>query len=123
MGKPFNLGSQIRGQLRLLFRRSPHHKAALQKARIEKQKFNKDGSLAKRPAVFYECEICKGHFRVTHVEVDHVTPIGPAPGSKNAPEGLTWDMFINRVFCSYLNLRVLCKPCHLDKTKRERRNG
>lgn len=120
--KKYNLSSEIRGALRLIFRRSPHHKAALQKARVEKPRFNRDGSRHKIDSVYYRCSTCLKDFKVTEVEVDHITPIGSAPGSKNAPADLTWDIFIGKIFCDLENLLCVCKPCHKQKTQ-EDRNG
>lgn len=117
----FNLASQIRGALRRIFRMSPWHKAAIDKVKIKRPRYNIDGSRHKVDAAWYKCEVCNEEFKITQLEVDHVIPVGPTPGSKNADPNLTWDEFIQRVFCSYENLRVLCKPCHRSKTSVERK--
>jgi hypothetical protein len=121
MGKPFNLASQLRGAIRQIFRYSDLHKAATRKARVEKEVFNKDGSLSRRKRVLYKCDQCGEETNIKNIEIDHIDPVGPAPGTRNAPADLNWQMFIERVFCSLDNLRAICKPCHALKTKKERK--
>jgi hypothetical protein len=116
--KAFNLASQIRGQLRLVFRRSPWHRAAMQAARVEKKWYKSDGRLAKKPAVWYKCAECENLFKPNFVEVDHLYKVGPAPGTKYATDSITWDSFILRMFCNTAHLRVLCKPCHRINTNK-----
>lgn len=70
----------------------------------------KTGRLAKH----YKCAKCKKLFTSTNVQVDHIEPIV-------GPEGfVSWDQFIERLFCSTDNLQVLCVPCHADKSKKEK---
>lgn len=69
----------------------------------------------------YKCESC-GKF-CKKVDVDHIEAVGPTPGSRVAPEGYTWDEFINRLFCGEDNLQALCKQCHKSKTKKGRGDG
>jgi 5-methylcytosine-specific restriction endonuclease McrA len=107
----------------MVFRKSPHRAAALKKTRVELIRYNKDGSKAKKPSVFYKCESCTGLFKPNEIEIDHVIPLGPAPGSKNAPVGLTWTTFISRLFCGPENLQALCKTCHRQKTFRKESHG
>ncbi len=122
MAKKFNLTSELRGVIRLIFRRSPLHKAALQAARVEKKWYKANGKQAKKPAVWYKCAECGNLFKPNQVEVDHKVPIGPAPGTKMAPDSLSWDEFIFKVFCNPINLQVLCKDnCHKSKTERHRK--
>ncbi len=122
MAKAFNLNNEIRGRLRLIFRRSPWHKSAMYNARVEKKWYKVNGKQAKKPAVWYKCAECEGLFKPNQVEVDHKIPVGPAPGSKYAPDGLTWDDFIFRIFCNPTNLQVLCKDkCHKTKTDRHKK--
>lgn len=116
MARKYNLASEIRGALRLLFRRSPQRAAALKRARKEIPKLNANGELSKKPAVWYECEQCKKLFKPDDMEAHHDPELGPHPGSKNAPPDLTWDIFINRLFCDVDGLKPLCKPCHRNIT-------
>ena len=68
-------------------------------------------SKSKRQAKHYRCASCEEEFTSTNVQVDHREPIGKCK---------TWDEFIERLFCEVENLQVLCKPCHKEKTKKER---
>lgn len=64
----------------------------------------------------YRCINCKLQFYYKELEVDHIVPVGPTPGSRNATADTTWDGFIARMFCGVEGLQVLCKRCHLRKT-------
>lgn len=118
--KTFNLTTEIRGALRLIFRKSPHRKAALNKVRVEFARVNKDGSRSKVPGVWYTCAECDRHIKEKEAEIDHIIPIGPAPGTRDAPPSLTWNQFIEKMFCGTENLQVICKGCHKIKTKKDR---
>lgn len=119
----FNISSEIRAGIRRAFRISPWHKEALRRARAEGPVLKKDGTLAKRIAVSYECAECLGLFKVHEVEVHHVEPVGPAPWTRDAPKELTWDTFIHRVFCPQEHLAVLCRECHLKITNEGRKRA
>jgi len=110
----WNMPSQIRGALRRIFRMSPEHKAALKEARVEVPAQKKDGSLAKRPDVWYRCAQCSALFKSHAVEVDHVAGLPSSPGSRHASAEQTWDDFIKELF--YSEMQVLCRPCHRRKT-------
>lgn len=58
----------------------------------------------------YKCDMCDKFSK--KIEIDHIDPVGPIPGSRNARDDYTWDEFIIRLFCDEDNLRALCKPCH-----------
>ena len=69
----------------------------------------------KRLAQHYRCAACLKEFTATAVEVDHIRPVvNPAKGFTS------WDDFIDGLFCDKSNLQVLCKPCHVKKSKEER---
>lgn len=65
-----------------------------------------------RLAEKYECASCSGLFPARLVQVDHIVPMG---------QGRSWDDFINELYCEADNLQVLCKTCHAEKTKLERK--
>lgn len=115
---PYNLGTQIRSALRLVWRRHPTLQQVLRRERIERNLIRKDGSTGAL-RVFYKCASCGNEFKMTEIQIDHVTPVGPTPGSKLAESRLTWDMFIAKLFCSPDNLKTVCKPCHKIKTDLE----
>ena len=58
-----------------------------------------------------ECEdiLAKGQYAVDHIE--------PVVNVKLGFEG--FDNMYEALFCPATNLQVLCKPCHLVKTRRE----
>lgn len=49
------------------------------------------------------------------VYVDHIKPIVNDGGFT------TWDDYVNDMFCPASNLQILCKFCHDDKTKKEKK--
>jgi len=50
------------------------------------------------------------------VSADHVYPvIDPARGF------VDWNEYIKRLFCPESGFQIICKECHDDKTKRERK--
>ena len=52
--------------------------------------------------------------RIKNIVVDHINPIiDPAVGF------ISWDSFIEGLFCEAENLQALCKDCHKIKTKEE----
>lgn len=75
----------------------------------------------------YECAGCKQHVpptlkqgrkRVQNVFVDHVKPIvDPKVGF------VSFDEFIERLFCEEDNLQVLCGDCHDKKSMSERKQA
>ena len=70
----------------------------------------------KRTKWVYECASCKGKFKSTEVQVDHIKPAGTLKDYKDLPS------FVRNLFCEADNLQVLCKECHNKKTKEERSN-
>lgn len=107
----------LRNQIRLQFARSSYYYIFLEsKKKVVKEKrisSNFKVSYVKR--VYWECECCNKDFSKSDINVDHKEPIGS--GVLNAIEDIYeyWKL----VYCSYDNLQILCKGCHIDKTKRE----
>jgi len=63
----------------------------------------------------YKCSACKKLFVAVDVQVDHIKPVvDPKKGF------VSWDDFINRIFCEIENLQVLCKADHKIKTDQEK---
>ncbi len=98
---------------------NPVLQEVLRRERIERFRVTKKGTMALKPNVFFKCYVCEGEFPRKEVSIDHVSPVGPTPGSKLAPPELTWDTFIDRMFCSAENLAIICHTCHHEKTQRE----
>jgi 5-methylcytosine-specific restriction endonuclease McrA len=76
----------------------------------------KENVKTKRLAKHYLCNCCGGQFPAKDVEVDHILPVvDPDVGF------ISWDVFIERLYCKMENLQLLCKECHKEKTKTERK--
>jgi len=112
---PYNQNSMIRGAIRRTFSRSPVVREVLMAGRREVPKYNKDGSLAKKPAVQYQCEVCSTWVSSTKVSVDHIDPV------ISVDDGFVdWNQFVDRLFCDKTNLQRICDDCHDKKTASER---
>lgn len=73
-------------------------------------------SKTKRDSKHYLCASCEGEFPAKEVQVDHISPVvDPKTGF------ISWDLFIERLYCERDNLQVLCIPCHKKKSKEERK--
>jgi hypothetical protein len=67
-----------------------------------------------REGKHYLCTICEGEYPAKEVVVDHIEPVvHPEHGF------ISWDVFIERLFCSKDNLQVLCVGCHKIKSYNE----
>ena len=105
------LKSFITSGLRSMFRRWPPKFDTLKEAKAGKQINTVSGRLAEH----YQCSNCKEFFPAKQVQVDHIDPVvDPVKGF------IDWNTFIDRLLCPKENLQVLCKPCHLIKTKIEK---
>lgn len=103
--------SFVTSALRAASRRWPPKYAALKASFVGKQVNAKTGKMA----MHYKCAKCKKLFVAADVQVDHIKPVvDPKKGF------VSWDDFINRIFCEIENLQTLCKPCHKVKTDKEK---
>ena len=111
--KPYNGGqwtearmkSFIKGGLRALTKRwGPIHQAR-KDARIERGLYK---------CVGYKKRWHKIRFK-DGIVVDHIDPIIPLGGF------VSWDSVIERMFVETDHLQLLCKECHDQKTKDERK--
>jgi 5-methylcytosine-specific restriction endonuclease McrA len=103
--------SFVTSTLRAGSRRWPPKYETLNAAKTEKKTNVKTGRLAQH----YKCAGCKEEFTQKDVQVDHIKPVvDPKKGF------ISWDVYIDRMFCESKNLQVLCKDCHTTKTKKEK---
>ena len=103
--------SFVTSALRAASRRWPPKYAALKAAFVGKKVNAKTGKMA----MHYKCAACKKLFVAADVQVDHIKPVvDPKKGF------VSWDSFIDRMFCEIENLQVMCKPCHKIKTDQEK---
>lgn len=103
--------SFVTSALRAASRRWPPKFAAL-KAALAGSKVNKKTG---RVAQHYKCAACTKQFVAADVQVDHIHPVvDPAKGF------ISWDSYVDRIFCELNGLQILCKPCHKEKTAKEK---
>lgn len=103
--------SRIRSALRRTFRFWGPMQLALDKASRPSRSENK------RLKKEYQCAHCKEWFKRADVEVDHIIPCGSLNSYKDIPS------FLERLTPESIEaFQVLCKPCHLIKTKKDREN-
>jgi len=103
--------SFVTSALRAASRRWPPKYKALKEAFVGRQVNAKTGKMA----MHYKCVACQKLYVASDVQVDHIKPVvDPKKGF------VSWDDFINRIFCEIENLQVLCKPCHKIKTDQEK---
>lgn len=111
----------IRGVNRRLFARSPLVREKLEESRQEFPRYKKDGSLAKKPWVKRQCEVCGSWVSSTKIAIDHIDPVVPPAGFPTHFD--MWDritMFLKRLWCDKSNLQRICDDCHDKKTYAER---
>lgn len=112
------LKSFITSTLRGGFRKYPPKYEVLKEAFWGKKVNSKTG----RMCMHYTCNSCKKEYPATQVQIDHIEAVVlPEEGF------VSWDKFIERLFCSKENLQALCIECHKIKTKleteRRKKNG
>jgi hypothetical protein len=63
----------------------------------------------------HRCAMCKELFPQNAIKIDHIQPVvDPKVGF------VSWDEYIERMFCEVENLQALCDPCHDNKTKSDK---
>jgi 5-methylcytosine-specific restriction endonuclease McrA len=63
----------------------------------------------------YQCAACSVEFVSNDVQVDHTSPVvEPSKGF------ISWDVYVDRLFCEKDNLQVLCLNCHKKKSATEK---
>lgn len=103
--------SFITSTLRSGMRRWPPKWKALKAAELGKKTNKKSGKMA----MHYKCAMCEKEYTSKDVQVDHIEPVvNPTTGF------VSWDVYIDRMFCEKHNLQVLCTSCHKTKTKEEK---
>lgn len=103
--------SFVTSTLRAGSRKWPPKYETLNAAKTEKKVNKATGRLAQH----YLCAMCEQDYTQKDVQVDHIKPvIDPKKGF------VSWDTYIDRMFCEGKNLQVLCKVCHAEKTKLEK---
>lgn len=115
------------GAIRRLFRQSPQFKKVHEESRVEIPKYNKDGSLSKKPSVKKTCEVCGELFSSGNIAIDHIEPMTPLHLTDN---DLDYIEIVRNIICKEDNLQRICNPkkgkkpgflefCHQKKTHEE----
>lgn len=103
----------IRNQLRSATRKWEPIQNAKKKAQVERGIYHCAGCNQNVPVT-----IKNGKKRVQNVFVDHIEPI------VDPDEGfVSFDQFIDRMFCEEDNLQLLCGECHDKKSLDERQRA
>jgi 5-methylcytosine-specific restriction endonuclease McrA len=90
---------------RRVFRWSPPYREVLKRAFVRK---DKDGE-------WFRCENCADIVLRKDKQVDHIDPVVAV---YEVWDG-SWDWYRARMFVEEDCLRVLCRPCHGEKSKKE----
>lgn len=117
------------GAIRRLFRQSPQFKEVHEASRVEVPRYNKDGSLAKKPYVKRTCQVCGELFSSTNIAIDHINPMVPIHLTE---QDMDYNELTKSIICKKDNLQRICNPkkgkknkpkflqfCHQKKTHRE----
>ena len=67
-----------------------------------------------RKCKLHKCSVCGNLFPQNAVQADHIVPVVGSEGF------VSWDRFIQRLFCPAKGFQVVCKKCHNEITKIER---
>lgn len=111
---------EIRQALRQVWiKYSPERREVLMESRVVRPRIKKDGSISKKPDVYNRCRLCLAE--VKKIEVDHDEPVGSTPDFPPKPNSPDWSNWILKLFCKKENLRAVCKLCHKEKSKGERK--
>jgi 5-methylcytosine-specific restriction endonuclease McrA len=68
-----------------------------------------------KQAMHYTCACCNKQYVAKDVQVDHVNPV-----VDTSTGFVSWDVYIDRLFCEKENLQILCSACHKEKTGKEK---
>ena len=99
------------GMLRSVLRRGFRYWKPIQQTKVNARRPYKGEN--KRQKWQYECAACGEWFKDKDVQVDHIHPVG----SLRCLDDLAG--FVERLTVED-GYQVLCKPCHNEKTQRER---
>jgi hypothetical protein len=102
------------GAIRRLFRQSPQFKEVHEASRVEVPRYNKDGTLSKKPYVKRTCEVCGELFSSTNIAIDHIEPMVPLHLTDN---DLSYNEIVENIICKKPNLQRICNPKKGKKNK------
>lgn len=101
----------MKGKLVAGFRRLFMYYWPAKKDLIKWNRIKKDGVFK------LQCAKCLEWFREKDIQVDHITPVGKQPdlNSKSVSE------YVGKLFINIDGLQILCRDCHFEKTKIDRK--
>lgn len=110
---------RCKNSIRTNFKFSDHHHDTVKNARVEEDKFNKDGSLSKAPAVFHICNMCKEKKKLDldKMQVDHISTVVPIHRHEDE---MSIQEYFDATYSTMDNLQLLCKECHVIKSTEEK---
>jgi len=112
--RPVTVKSFLIPRLRRLSRWWPAKNVARNNAKIMTMSgVHKNGR--PRTKVMYECNICGVLVDRDGGNIDHIRPVVSLDGF------ISWDDYINTLFCDASNLQHICKSCHDHKTELEQK--
>lgn len=113
--KPRNAGTmteaQFWGKVRAVLRNGFRYWKPIQQCKQAARREYKGPN--KRLKWEYQCNLCKNWFPDKEVQVDHIDPCGSLKGEEDLV------LFLRKLTVE-VGYQVLCKPCHVIKTKEER---
>lgn len=124
MAKKFVLSAYLKNAIRRLSYKHPARSAAIAAVRVRAPHDWPN----KRVHWVAPCAKCTGIFELKDMQCDHIEPIIPTSGWPHAPnsELYTTDLdskdmnvLVYRTFVGADQLQIMCKPCHLVKSKAE----
>lgn len=102
----------IKGAIRRVYSRCEARRNALKKQRI-----NHSDPTRPRVKTWYKCANCGAPGAAADFEVDHIDSVIPLDSSFDK---MSWDTYIDRIWCDPKNLWAICKDCHATKTRLEK---
>lgn len=102
----------IRTALRAAHSKWPPMREAQKEGRITLSKEEQE-ERGVRHKYEHQCARCEEWFKEADIQMDHIEQAG------TSLQG--WDQFIERLFVAKEGYQKLCKPCHKEKTKEDRK--
>jgi len=101
----------LRGGIRRVFSRSALRIAVIDACLIKHTDVSRS-----RVKAWGKCNDCKKPTPKSYLVVDHILPV---ISIEETADVITFDEFIDRLWCHPSNLQALCKECHEVKTQAE----
>ncbi len=115
LDRPFNGGTWTTARMASFIKSALRGAHWPQKYTAIRRAFVREGINPKtgRKCKLHLCSHCRQTFPQGGVQADHIVPVV-------GPEGfVSWDVYIQRLYCEADGFQVLCKECHAKVTKEE----